>query len=83
MTAYILQTATQTSPMPTNGQTIRSWFSGLVRMSREAWIDYRSAKSPVERRQRFWLFVLYLSAAILPGGALLVALRWLWLRTHM
>jgi hypothetical protein len=83
MTAYTLQTATPTSPMPRIGQAVRSWLSGLARTSKEAWIDYRSAKSPAERRQRFWLFVLYLSAVVLPGGALLVALRWLWLRTHM
>jgi hypothetical protein len=80
MTAYTLQTATQT---PSIVQAARSWLSGLVRTSREAWIDYRSAKSPEERRHRFWQFVLYLSAVVLPGGALLVALRWLWLRTHM
>ena len=79
MTAYTLQTATSS---PTTGQTIRSWLSGLVRMSRDAWIDCRNAKSPAERRHRFWVFVLYLSAAILPGGVLLVLLRWLWLRLH-
>lgn len=80
MTAYTLQTATAT---PSIGPAVRSWLSGLVQASRDAWFDYRNAKSPAERRQRFWLFVLYLSAAILPGGALLVALRWFWLRTHM
>jgi hypothetical protein len=80
MTAYALQT---TSSSPTIGQVGRSWLPGLLRASRDAWIDYRSARSPSDRRHRLGLFVLYLSAVILPGGALLVLLRWLWLRLHM
>jgi hypothetical protein len=80
MTAYTLQT---TSLSPTIGQVVRSWLSGFFRASREAWGDYRNARSPVDRRHRLGLFVLYVSAVILPGGALLVLLRWLWLRLHM
>jgi hypothetical protein len=80
MSAHILQTTTSS---PTIGRVVRSWLSGLFRASREAWIDYRSARSPADRRHRLGLFVLYLSAVILPGGALLILLRWLWLRLHM
>jgi hypothetical protein len=29
------------------------------------------------------LYLFYLAATILPGGALLILLRWLWLRMHM
>jgi hypothetical protein len=83
MTAYTLPTATRTSLVPGVAKAARVWLAGLVRASRDAWIDYRAAKSPEERRHRFWMFVLYLSAAILPGGALLVLLRWIWLRFHM
>lgn len=41
-----------------------------------------STARSVERRHQMWLYFFYLSATILPGGALLVLLRWLWLRMH-
>jgi hypothetical protein len=37
----------------------------------------------VDRRHQMWAYFLYLCAAILPGGVLLVLLRWIWLRLHM
>ena len=37
----------------------------------------------VARHRQLWSYFIYLSAAILPGGALLFALRWLWLRMHV
>lgn len=36
-----------------------------------------------DRRQQIWLQVLYLSAVILPGGVVLMLIRWLWLRLHL
>lgn len=41
-----------------------------------------STARSAERRHQMWLYFFYLSATILPGGALLVLLRWLWLRMH-
>jgi hypothetical protein len=36
-----------------------------------------------DHRQHMAQYLFYLAATILPGGALLVLLRWLWLRLHM
>jgi len=41
------------------------------------------AATTADRRHRMWLYFYYLSAVILPGGALLVLARQLWLRLHM
>jgi hypothetical protein len=35
------------------------------------------------RRHDLWGYLLFLSATVLPGGVLLMLLRWLWLRAHM
>lgn len=43
----------------------------------------RNTARTVERRQHMALYLFYLAATILPGGALLILLRWLWLRMHM
>jgi hypothetical protein len=37
---------------------------------------------PADRHQLMWMYFLSLCAVILPGGALLVLLRWFWLRLH-
>ncbi|HZV54062.1 MAG TPA: hypothetical protein VFF82_03900 [Rhodocyclaceae bacterium] len=39
--------------------------------------------TPAERRHQMWLYLFYLFATILPGGTLLILLRWLWLRQHL
>jgi hypothetical protein len=36
-----------------------------------------------DHRHPTLLYLYYLSATILPGGVLLVLLRWIWLRLHM
>ena len=79
MSAYALQTATSVPA----ASPAASVLSGLVRASKEAWHGYRTASNPADRRHRLGLFVFYLSAVVLPGGALLVLLRWLWLRMHL
>jgi hypothetical protein len=35
-----------------------------------------------ERHYPMGLYLYYLAATVLPGGILLVLLRWLWLRMH-
>ena len=79
MSAYALQTATS-APAASPAASV---LSGLVRASKEASHGYRTANNPAERRHRLGPFVFYLSAVVLPGGALLVLLRWLWLRMHL
>lgn len=36
-----------------------------------------------DHRQHMALYLYYLAATVLPGGVLLILLRWLWLRLHM
>jgi hypothetical protein len=79
MSAQILRT---TALPLTFARVLQAWLSGLLRANMKAWLDYRSAVSPADRRHRLGIFVLYLSAAILPGGVVLILLRWFWLRLH-
>jgi hypothetical protein len=43
----------------------------------------QQAVRTVDHRQNMALYLFYLAATILPGGVLLVLLRWIWLRLHM
>lgn len=43
----------------------------------------QQAARTVDNRQNMALYLYYLAATILPGGVLLLLLRWLWLRMHM
>ncbi len=43
----------------------------------------QQAVRAVDRRQNMALYLFYLAATVLPGGVLLVLLRWVWLRMHM
>lgn len=81
MSAYLLNAATGSPAL--SGRAGGSWLSGLADAAKEAWRGCRNASSPAERRHQMGLFLLYLSAAILPFGSLLLVLRWLYLRHHL
>lgn len=81
MNAYTRQSTTRA--LAVCAQPAESWLAGVVRAGGEAWCGYRNAASSAERRHQMTLFLLYLFAAFLPFGSLLLALRWLWLRHHL